>query len=66
MLLEWEEVHPGKPDKNSETPFSFVARCGHAEVVKLLLGREDFNSNRQGNCGRAPPKSLFDGDIRRW
>ena len=51
MMLRWEDVYPDKPDENGKTPFSFAARWGDKEVVKLLLGRENFNSDKKDNCG---------------
>jgi len=36
------------------TPLAWAARNGYEEVVKLLVGREEVNSDVANNDGRTP------------
>jgi len=54
ILLEREEVNPGKPDKWGNTPLSDAAGNGHEGVVKILLEREEVNPDKPDKYGRTP------------
>ena len=45
LLLEREDVNPDSHSMSGETPLSVAPKNGHEGIVKLLLGREDFNLN---------------------
>jgi len=36
------------------TPLIWAARNGHEEMVKILLGRKEVNSNKPDNQGQTP------------
>jgi len=40
--------------ERQKTQLSFADMCGHEEVVKIPLGREDVNSDKPDNCSRTP------------
>ena len=42
-LVETEGYNISKKDSGGNTPLMWAARNGHEEVVKILLGRDDFN-----------------------
>ena len=41
-------------DKYGNTPLLWAAENGHGGVVKLLLGREDVNSDAHDEAGQTP------------
>ncbi|KAI1847677.1 hypothetical protein JX265_013937 [Neoarthrinium moseri] len=43
-----------KSDSYGQTPLSWAAECGHAEVVKLLLETKKVEVNSKDNDGRTP------------
>jgi len=53
-LFARKYVDPDKPDNRGQTPFSWAARNGHDEVVKLLLQGESISPDKPDNRGQTP------------
>ena len=56
MLLERDDVNPNTADTiYGQTPLSWAAEYGYAEVVKMLLEGKDVNPNAADTeYGRTP------------
>ena len=53
-LVEIEGCDINQMDFTSNSPLHWVARNGHEGVVKILLGRDDINPDKEDNNGGTP------------
>jgi len=55
LLLEREDVSPGRPDNRGDTPLSWAARNGREGVVNLLLELEQARPDKPCDFDTAQP-----------
>ena len=63
MLLERKDVRTTTPDNNNQTPLSLARTKGHDGVVRILMERDNVDSDTGDLSGQASfPPSAEDGD----
>ena len=54
VLLSLDDIDPGNPGEDGQTPLCLAAYKGREEVVKMLPGRSDVDPDKPGKDGETP------------
>ena len=59
MLLKQSGINPDKSDNDGRTPLSYAAGNGYAEVVEMLIKRDNVDPSKRYACDRTPLRPGF-------